>query len=234
MATTKHTQQGHFGRGLFRFLSDLKAHNDRDWFAANKGRYERDVRDPLLAFIRDVAAPLARVSREVVADPRPVGGSLFRIYRDVRFAKDKSPFKTHAAAQFRHRAGKDVHVPGFYLHLEPGAVLAGGGLWRPEAPALLAVRTAIASKPADWKRVVNGAAFRRTCELGGESAKRPPRGFDPDHPLIDFILRKDFVALHQFSEKDAQAPGFLQRFVGVCRAVSPLNAFLCKALGQSW
>ena len=164
----------------------------------------------------------------------PWGGSLFRIYRDVRFAKGKSPFKTHAAAQFRHRAGKDVHVPGFYLHLEPGAVFAGAGLWRPEPAELLAVRTAIASKPADWKRAVGGAAFRRTCVLEGEIAKRPPRGFDPAHPLIAFILRKDFVAVQRFSERDAQGPGFLQRFAAFCKVASPLNAFLCKALGQAW
>ena len=219
---------------LFRFLEELRANNDRDWFAAHKARYERDVRDPLLAFVRDVAGPLAGISRQVVADPRPVGGSLFRIYRDTRFAKDKSPYKTHAAVQFRHRAGKDVHAPGFYLHLEPGAVFAGAGLWRPEPSALLAVRTAIAKKPADWTRAVGGAAFRRACALEGEMAKRPPRGFDREHPRVDDIRRKDFVAIRRFGEKDALSPHFLQAFVGFCRAAAPLNVFLCEALGQPW
>lgn len=224
----------YFRPELFRFLEELRAHNDRDWFAAHKARYERDVRDPLLAFVRDVAGPLAGISRQVLADPRPVGGSLFRIYRDTRFAKDKSPYKTHAAVQFRHRAGKDVHAPGFYLHLEPGAVFAGAGLWRPSPPALLAVRTAIAKKPADWTRAVGGAAFRRACPLEGEMAKRPPRGFDPEHPQVDDIRRKDFVAIRRFGEKDALSPRFLQTFVGFCRAAAPLNVFLCKALGQPW
>ncbi len=224
----------HFRPELFRFLKELRAHNDREWFAARKGRYERDVRDPLLAFIRDVAGPLARISKQVVADPRPVGGSLFRIYRDTRFAKDKSPFKTHAAAQFRHRAGKDVHAPGFYLHLEPGAVFAGAGLWRPEPPALLAVRTAIAKRPTDWTRAVGGTAFRRSCVLEGEVAKRPPRGFDTEHPRIDDIRRKDFVATRGFREKDALSEHFLETFVAFCRAAAPLNGFLCKALGQAW
>ena len=224
----------HFRPELFRFLEELRAHNEREWFAAHKARYERAVRDPLLAFIREAAGPLARVSPQVVADPRPVGGSLFRIYRDTRFAKDKSPYKTHAAVQFRHRAGKDVHAPGFYLHLEPGAVFAGAGLWRPEPPALLAVRTAITKRPADWARAVGGAAFRRSCVLEGEVAKRPPRGFDPAHPRIDDVRRKDFVAIQRFREKDALSPRFLQTFVAFCRTAAPLNRFLCKALGQPW
>ncbi|HEX9708874.1 MAG TPA: DUF2461 family protein, partial [Candidatus Thermoplasmatota archaeon] len=85
----------HFRPALFRYLVDLRHHNDRQWFATNKGRFEADVRDPMLAFIREAASPLARISRHVLADPRPVGGSLFRIYRDTRFSKDKTPYKTH-------------------------------------------------------------------------------------------------------------------------------------------
>ncbi len=224
----------HFGPEPFRFLKELRVHNEREWFAANKARYERDVRDPLLAFISDVGGPLSRISRQIVADPRPVGGSLFRIYRDTRFSKDKSPYKTHAAAQFRHRAGKDVHAPGFYLHLEPGRVFVGAGLWHPEPDALLVVRNAIAKKPADWKRATAGAAFRRSCVLEGDVAKRPPRGFPADHALIADICRKDFIAVARLSEKDVLQPGFLERFVGVCRDAAPLNAFLSRALGHSW
>lgn len=220
--------KAHFSPGLFRFLEELRAHNDRDWFAANKERFEQEVRDPMLAFITDVAGPLAKISRQVVVDPRPVGGSLFRIYRDTRFAKDKSPYKTHVAAQFRHRAGKDVHAPGFYVHLEPGQVLAAAGLWHPDPVALQAVRSAIASKPAAWKRSVAG------CTLEGEAAKRPPRGFDPEHPLIEEIKRKDFVAVARFSPAQALAPRFLERFVGFCREAAPLNAFLARALGLGW
>ncbi len=224
----------HFGPELFRFLKDLRAHNEREWFAANKVRYERDVRDPLLAFISDVGGPLSRISGQIVADPRPVGGSLFRIYRDTRFSKDKSPYKTHAAAQFRHRAGKDVHAPGFYLHLEPGQVFMGAGIWHPDPDALRGIRNAIARKPGDWKRVVGGAAFRRSCVLEGEVAKRPPRGVAPEHPLIADICRKDFIAVARSSEKDALEPHFIDRFVSFCRAAAPLNAFLSKALGHRW
>ena len=224
----------HFKPTLFRFLEELRRNNDRAWFAANKRRYEREVRDPMLDFIRDAAAPLAKISRELLADPRPVGGSLFRIYRDTRFAKDKSPYKTHVAAQFRHRAGKDVHAPGFYVHLEPGGVFAGAGLWHPEPQALQSVRRAIARRPAAWQKAIGAPAFRKQCRLEGEAAKRPPRGFDPTHPLIEDLKRKDFVATARFTQAEALAAAFLGRFIGFCQASAPLNAFLSRALEVAW
>ena len=116
----------HFGPELFDFLRELRENNDRDWFQANKERYEHDVKEPLLGFISDFGPRIAKISPHIRADPRPTGGSLFRIYRDVRFSKNKAPYKVHAAAQFRHKRGKDVHAPGYYLHLEPGQVFAGG------------------------------------------------------------------------------------------------------------
>ena len=224
----------YFTPRLFAFLRDLKRHNDRAWFAANKDRYDRDVRGPMLRFITDAATPLGRISRAIAVDPRPVGGSLFRIHRDTRFSKDKSPYKTHAAAHFRHRAAKDVHAPGYYLHLEPGRVMAGVGLWHPDPPTLLAIRAALVRQPAAWRKAVGGKAFRAACRLEGESATRVPRGFDPDHPLAADIKRKDFTALADFTEREALAPTFLSRYVDFCRATSPLNAFIAEALGLDW
>src|SRR5438046_6848292 len=112
----------HFDKATFTFLRELKTHNDRDWFAANKARYLATVQGPALRFIADFAPRLAKITQRLVADPRPVGGSLMRIYRDTRFSKDKAPLKTNVGIQFRHEAGKDVHAPGIYLHLEPGSV----------------------------------------------------------------------------------------------------------------
>ena len=120
-----------FGPELFRFLRDLKASNTREWFAENRERYEDAVRGPALDFVADVAPYLERVSPHFVADPRPSGGSLFRIHRDTRFGKDKSPYKTYVGIQFRHELGKDAHAPGFYLHLEPKAVFVGAGILAP-------------------------------------------------------------------------------------------------------
>jgi uncharacterized protein (TIGR02453 family) len=223
-----------FQPALFDFLRELKAHNDREWFAANKQRYERDVRGPVLQFVDDFAAPLAKISRQVVADPRPVGGSMFRLHRDTRFSKDKSPYKTHVGIQFRHRQGRDVHAPCYYLHLEPGRVFAGAGIWHPDAAALAGLRTAVATKAAEWKKAMAGAAFKRECSLEGDSLKRPPRGFDPDHPLIEDLKRKDFIAATQWTEADVLAPGLPNRMAGFCRTTAPFTRFLARALKLQW
>ena len=226
--------QPHFGPELFDFLRDLRENNDRDWFKANKARYEHDVKEPLLGFISDFGPRIAKVSPHIRADPRPTGGSLFRIYRDVRFSKNKAPYKVHAAAQFRHKGGKDVHAPGFYLHLEPGQVFAGGGIWHPDPPTLKKIREAVAERPEEWKKAISGAAFRRDCRLEGESLKRPPKGFDADHPMIDDLKRKDFIAVEHFDEAAAVDGDFLKRFVAFCRKTAPLMAFLTSAVGVEW
>src|SRR5688572_21278461 len=129
-------KSAYFTPRLFQFLRELKANNDRSWFQANKGHYESDVKQPLLEFIADFGPPLREISEHFDADPGPVGGSLFRIYRDTRFSRDKTPYKTHAAAHFRHERGKDVHAPGFYLHLEPDNVFAACGIWHPDSDTL--------------------------------------------------------------------------------------------------
>lgn len=135
---------------LFDFLRELRENNDREWFKANRARYFSDVRDPMLEFIADFAAPLAEISPHFVADPRPNGGSLFRIYRDLRFSPDKTPYKTNVGAHFRHAAGRDAHAPGFYLHLEPGMCFAGCGVWRPSGPAVRKIREAIHERQDAW------------------------------------------------------------------------------------
>jgi len=119
----------YFEPALFDFLRDLKQNNNREWFQKNKHIYESKVKQPLLEFIADFAPHLHKIHPRFVADPRPVGGSMFRIYRDVRFSEDKSPYKTQASAHFKHhKASKDVHVPGFYLHLEPGQCFTAAGV----------------------------------------------------------------------------------------------------------
>ncbi len=227
--------QPHLGSELFDFLRDLRANNNRDWFQANKERYERDVKEPLLAFIAAFAEPLAEISPHIRVDLRPTGGSLFRIYRDVRFSKDKSPYKTHAAAQFRHkRCRGDVHTPGYYLHLEPGQVFAGSGIWRPDSGSLRKIREALVEHPERWTRAISLPEFRKSCQLSGDTLKRPPKGFDKDHPLIEDLKRKDFVASEQFDEAAATRADFLDRYVAFCRKSAPFMEFLAEALGLEW
>jgi uncharacterized protein (TIGR02453 family) len=224
----------HFTPALFGFLRDLEHNNDRDWFAANKARYVAEVRDPMLDFIAGFAPHLESISTRYVADPRANGGSLFRIHRDVRFAKDKRPYKTNAGAHFRHEAARDAHAPGFYLHLEPGGVFAASGVWHPDGPALAKIRDAIAGDAGAWRRVTSGKALGARGELAGESLKRPPRGYDTDHPLIDDLKRKDFFALARYSEEESCAPGFMDEFAQTCRTFSPLTRFLTRALDLPW
>ena len=180
----------YFTPAFFEFFRQLRLHNDRTWFEANKNRYEAQVRDPLLAFITDFGPRLRRISANFLADPRPVGGSMFRIYRDIRFSRDKSPYKTNAAIHFPHRAGKDIPAPSFYLHLGPDEVFAGVGIYHPDPKTLEKVRDAIVAHPDGWKRALSGKAFRDTCQLGGNTLKNPPRGYDPEHALIEDLKRQ--------------------------------------------
>ena len=224
----------HFGTGLFRFLTELAENNQRDWFRANKARYEAEVRDPALHFIADFGPRLERLSPHYRADPRPVGGSLFRIHRDVRFSQDKSPYKTHVGVHFRHESAKDAHAPGFYLHLEPRNVFVGVGIWHPDAGAASRIREAIVDDPGRWKRILARRPFRTAFQLSGEYLKRPPRGIDADHPLIGDLKRKDFIATARLSQKEVCAPDFLDRFTRHCNAGAAFAAFLTDALDLSW
>jgi len=221
---------GEIGPRLFRFFSELARHNDRQWFEENKGRYVEEVRDPLLRFVEAVGPRLGKISRHMVADPRPVGGSLFRIYRDTRFSRDKTPYKTHAGLSFRHAAGRDVHAPLFYLHLQPGMVFAAGGLWRPPAEAVKQVRDAIVARPDAWRRAT------RACPLShaDDRLKRPPRGYDPTHPLIEDVKRQTFITSTPFTQAQACAPDFADRFARACASAAPLMQFLTGAVGLRW
>ncbi|UCF66712.1 MAG: TIGR02453 family protein [Acidobacteriota bacterium] len=225
---------GHFLPELFTFFVELAAHNSRDWFQQHKARYETVVRDPLLAFIEEFGPRLAAVSRHFRAAPRPVGGSLFRIQRETRFSRDKSPFKTHAGIQFRHAsASRDVHAPGFYIHLAPGQVFVARGIWRPNREALAAIREALVAKPAVWRRVrrtLDGRGFR----LSGESLKTVPRAFDREHPFAEDLKRKDLVTVREASESDACRPGFIDRVADAFEEMSPLASFVTRAVGLPW
>lgn len=220
----------YFTPQTFKFLKDLEKNNDRDWFKANKARYEEHVKAPILAFVEDLQPAMAKLSEHIVVSPKPVGGSMFRIYRDTRFSKDKAPYKTHAAMQFRHVAGKDVHAPGFYLHLEPGDVFMGGGMWHPDNKSLFAIRTRLAEDPKSWNKITGAKAFKTQFELHGESLKRPPRGFDPEHPNVDDLKRKDFIAVSKFDPKAPLSETFMADFVKRCRTTAPFMRWLCEAI----
>ncbi len=212
------------------FLKAISKNNTREWFDVNKPVYETLVREPALAFITDMASDLAMISPHFLALPRKVGGSLMRVHRDVRFSKNKLPYKTNIGIQFRHEQGKDVHAPGYYLHIEPHECFVGVGIWHPEAPVLGKIRDAIVEKPAQWHSAIDGKTFKRHFELSGESLKRPPKGYAKDHPCIEDLKRKDFIAIAPLDPADISTPRFKKQVLDRFVAAEAYMQFLCKAL----
>jgi uncharacterized protein (TIGR02453 family) len=216
----------YFDEDTFAFLCELRSHNDREWFNANKARYERSVKEPVLAFVTDAGPELRKLSKNLVADPRPVGGSMFRIYRDVRFSKDKSPYKTHVGVHFP--LGMGMSGPGYYLHLEPGSCAVAAGMWMPEPAKLQEIRSAIAARPADWRKASGDLSPDENA------LKRPPRGFDPEHPMIEDLKRKSFTGSLRLSDGQMQRADVMKTFIGRSRELAPLMRFLAAAVGATW
>lgn len=220
----------HFRPALFTFLRQLKRHNTREWFETHRDQYRADVEAPTLAFIADLAPRLATISRAFVVDPKRSGGSMFRIYRDIRFSADKSPYKTHVAAMFPHRRRDEAPAgPGFYLHLEPDDCMGGGGVYHPDTATLTRIRLAMVEQPKAWKAVLKAG-----LDIEGDRLARAPAGFDPAHPFIEDLRRKDLYALVPFTERQVTSADFLERYVNACRQVAPLVAFLTRALDWPW
>ncbi|MDH4048893.1 MAG: DUF2461 domain-containing protein [Gammaproteobacteria bacterium] len=216
------------------FLRELAANNNREWFAENKKRYEEQVLDVALNFIQSMHDPLRKIAPHFTAVPKRVGGSLMRVYRDTRFSKDKIPYKTNIGIQFRHEKAKDVHAPGFYLHIHPDEVFLGAGIWRPESSALAALRDRIDAKPAEWLRARDDKKFRAHFQLGGEVLTRPPKGFARDHPQIEDIKRKDFIAVKNLEVNDPLDKRFQQKVETAFASAAPFMSFLCKAVGIAY
>lgn len=224
------TFQG-FPKETLQFLSDLSENNNRDWFADNKSRYEQAFLEPSLAFIEAMAKPLKKISPFLVAEPRKQGGSLMRIYRDVRFSKNKSPYKTNIGIHFRHDAGKNVHAPGLYVHLSPDEVFLGSGIWRPEREPLAKIREAIDVDPTGWKKATRSKAFQEHWSLAGDSLKRAPAAYAIDHPMIEDLRRKDFIGAGNLQPGDETRGDFLDVCVSRFRSTRPLLRFLGEAVG---
>jgi len=224
------TRTAHFGRGLFEFLGELKGNNNREWFNTNRARYITEVEEPMLQFIADFGDRISKISPHFVADPRRVGGSMFRIYRDTRFSRDKSPFKVSAGSHFPHQArSKDRSVPSFYLHLEPGHCIGGSGIYHPDTASLKQIRDRIATKPNEWD-----AVLRKKLPIGGETLTRPPAGYDPGGRFVEDLKRKDFYTMTTYTQRDVCSPDFLDSYLDASARSAPLLQFLTKALGLPW
>jgi len=223
-----------FKPAIFKFLKDLEANNNREWFQANRDRYENELRGPALEFVTEFGAHLLQISPHFRADPRPNGGSLFRIYRDIRFSRDKRPYKDHAGMHFPHEAGRDAHTPGFYLHIQPRNCFVGMGLWRPENSLLKILREKVAADPQAWRDAVENVAFRKTFALEAESLKRVPRGFAADHELAAVLRLKSYTAYAPLTQRQVTSAGFVEEYAQLCRVGGALVKYLCEALGHPY
>lgn len=218
-----------FPKEAFTFLRDLKRNNNRDWFLEHKPIYDTKVRAPMLELIQALQPEMKKFAPEIQVSPR----GIFRIYRDVRFSQNKSPYKTHIAASFDPKGSRNASA-GLYLHVEPGRVFLGGGIYHPDSPQLLAIRTQIASQYRKLQKIVKDKEFRRLFgKLGGEQLKRMPRGFAENHPAADLLRYKQFLAWKEFGPEVARSSKMVSETVKYFRGMMPLIRFLNSALKKA-
>jgi uncharacterized protein (TIGR02453 family) len=227
----------HFSPDAIVFLRGLARHNTRPWFEAHRDDYERHVRQPMADLVQEMDLRLGRVAPEFVGEPRR---SMFRIHRDIRFSRDKSPYKTHAACWFFHgrassKVGREAHGggAGFYFHLEPGASLVAGGCWMPPRPALHRFRAAIAADPRGFERVVLAPALRRRFGRLSEDAmlKRPPRGYGEDHAAARWLLHQSFTMSRSLTDAQVTGPRLTTVLETDIATLLPLVRWLNGVLG---
>ena len=218
-----------FKPAMIGFLEELRDNNNRDWFAENKPRYEKEVLNPALEFISVMSERLPAFAPRFTAIAKRQGGSLMRVYRDVRFSRNKAPYKTNVGIQFRHEAGRDVHAPGYYFHIDPDSVFLGAGIWHPERDALAGIRQAIVDRPVAWRNARDDQQFRKLFDLAGSTLKRPPRDYPADHPLIGDLKRKDFIAVCNIKHADLYKRTLYDRVTNNYSTTRKFMRFLCKA-----
>ena len=226
-----------FSTATLTFLRGLKRHNERAWFEAHRAEYEAVVQQPMRQLIEELDVRLARLAPEIIGDPKR---SMFRIYRDIRFSADKSPYKTHAACWLYHRDGSRAvgreaagGGAGFYFQIAPGDSFLGGGMWMPPREALLTLRESIAEDPKQFTRIATDRRLlRRFGGLSEEAVlRRVPRGFAPDHPAARWLKFQSFVmgrALTDAQVVSARLPALLEADF---RLMLPLVRWINGALG---
>ena len=217
-----------FTRDTLDFLAALEQNNNRDWFDPRKDDYKRLVRAPLLELAAEINRQLERFAPDYITAPEK---SIFRIYRDIRFSKDKRPYKTNAALLFWHHAVPKNTGPAFYVSVSAAETMIAGGLYMPAPPEALAVREHIARRHEDLRAVLRARPLRsRFGDLRGESLSRPPRGFAPEHPAVDLLKRKDWVLWTTEPGSACLGSGFTKHVASGFRLLMPLVEFLNKPL----
>lgn len=224
----------YFDKTIFEFLRNLKENNSKDWFNANKEKYEGNAREPFLNFIADFAPHLTKIAPNHLANASKSGGSLFRIHKDLRFGNRDEPYKTWMGAYFKHNKSKDVHTPGFYLHIEPKNCFFGAGVWHPDTQTAQKIRLSLAQHTKEWEKIKTAKEFQKTFTMEGDSLKKLPKGFDTNHPHIEDLMRKDFIISHKLKQEDIISENFLKDIVNLCKISACYVEFLTKACGLKW
>ena len=211
------------------FLRQLKRNNNRAWFQSHRDQYDQNVRFPMQCLIATVEERMADSAPEIDFSPTK---SIFRIYRDVRFSKDKAPYKTNIAASFRLRGKKSpTGSPGLYVGIEPGEIFVGGGLYLPTGDQLKAIRRAIATEPVEFLGVVNGKRFKRVFgELEGGKLLRAPLGFPKNHPMLDYLRYTQFYVGKVLGDSACLKNRFSDTVVSVFEDTMPLVRWLAKTV----
>ena len=209
------------------FLKQLKKNNNREWFAAHKAEFENFVKLPMLCLIAAMKEPLAKFAPELDVNPKK---SLFRIYRDTRFSKNKTPYKTHVAAIF-HLKGHWEASAGYYLHIEPGGVYAGGGIYMPDADQLKKIRAAIAERSKEFLTIINKPSFKKQFgNIEGEKLQRAPLGYPIDHPMIEWLKLKQFYFGVDWKEEECYSPKLVSKVAKMYKELYPFIRFMNEAL----
>jgi uncharacterized protein (TIGR02453 family) len=220
-----------FTNDTLKFLRALKRNNDREWFKSRKDDYERHVRAPMIGVIEQLARDFTRIAPELLASPK---ASLYRIYRDTRFSEDKTPLKTNAAAVFPWKGLARHEGAGLYFEVAPGWVWIGGGMYAPQSPQLVRVREHIVDTWPEIRKITTARAFAsRVGALHGDRLTRVPRGFPADHPSVEFLKHRQFLASREFPADFATTDAFYATLLATFAAIVPLVRFLNAPLSST-
>ena len=216
------TKVTHLDESVFKFLKTLEKNNDREWFAKNKPQY-LDANEHFKALAEEI-------NRGMQKQDNIEKMQLYRIYRDVRFSKNKDPYKSSFSVGFK-RATKALRG-GYYLHLQPGGnSMLGGGFWQPNASDLKRIREEIASDSSPLRDIINSASFKNHFGvLGGQKLKTAPKGYPKDHPNIDLLRYKSFIVSKNFTDKEVETPGFSNEVLKYFLATRPFFNYMSEVL----
>jgi len=212
-----------------KFLKDLKKNNNKPWFERNKKVY-LDAKEDIELFVEQVIEGLGKIDADI--KPLHPNDCTYRIYRDVRFSKDKTPYKTNMGA-YLNKGGKKSPTAGYYMHIEPGRSMAGGGLWMPMAPELNKVRQEIDYNFSEWKKIIGDRSFKKVFPDGLEKEEilsRPPKGYDEENPAIGFLKLKSFIVTRTFTDAEVQAKSFLKDILKTFETMGDFVHFLNRSL----